>query len=103
MSKALLAICLAALAMSVFPHAASAQQDNQLVLNRGGSTIVVEPYADNIVRVTLSLQKDNALSAPGYGFVDTPSTAKWNHEQTETSDLYRSSRLEVRIASDHNP
>jgi len=89
--------------MSVFPHAASAQQDNQLVLNRGGSTIVVEPYADNIVRVTLSLQKDNALSAPGYGFVDTPSTAKWNHEQTETSDLYRSSRLEVRIASDHNP
>jgi hypothetical protein len=41
--------------------AASAQQENKLALDRTCNTIVVEPYADNIVRVTLSLQRNNAL------------------------------------------
>ena len=30
-------------------------QETRVVLDRGGSTIVLEPYAPNIIRVTLSL------------------------------------------------
>ena len=55
---------------------ASAEQP-QVVLDRGGSTVVLEPYAPNIIRVTLSLQKDPALAAPGFGFVATPSADGW--------------------------
>jgi alpha-D-xyloside xylohydrolase len=83
--------------------AASAQQDNKLILERDGSTIVVEPYADNIVRVTLSLQKANALSPVGYGFSGLPSTAKFTHDHTADADVFRSSRLEVRIATNNKP
>jgi alpha-D-xyloside xylohydrolase len=83
--------------------AASAQQEDKLVLERDGSTIVVEPYADNIVRVTLSLQKANALTPPGYGFTGLPSTANWSHAQTADAEVFRSSRLEVRIAAKGKP
>ena len=31
--------------------------------SRPGETIVLEPYASNIIRITLSLNKDDALSA----------------------------------------
>ena len=48
------------------------QSSTQVVLDRKGETIVLEPYAPNIVRVTLSLQRENALAKPGYGFVGTP-------------------------------
>jgi alpha-D-xyloside xylohydrolase len=82
---------------------ASAQQENKLVLDRDGSTIVVEPYADNIVRVTLSLQEKSALSGPGYGFVSLASGGNWSHEQTENGDVFRSARLEVEIEDHHKP
>ena len=36
-------------------------QETRVVLDRGGSTIVLEPYAPNIIRVTLSLLKQPAL------------------------------------------
>ena len=44
-------------------------QESQVVLTRGGSTIVLEPYAPNILRVTLSLKREPALAAPGYGVI----------------------------------
>jgi hypothetical protein len=37
----------------------------RLELDRKGETIVLEPYAPNILRVTLSLKRDPALAAPG--------------------------------------
>ena len=46
-------------------------QETRVVLDRGGSTIVLEPYAPNIIRVTLSLLKEPALAPPGYGFTAT--------------------------------
>ena len=44
----------------------------RLELDRKGETIVLEPYAPNIVRVTLSLQHDPAVAKPGYGLVAAP-------------------------------
>jgi len=70
-----------------------------VVLDHNGSSIVLEPYAPNIIRVSLSLKKDRAVAAPGYGFVATPTAEGWTHQQTEQEDVYRSSRLIVSVAS----
>ena len=68
-------------------------QQGELVLARDGSTIVLEPYADNILRVTLSLKRETALTAPGYGFVAVPAAAGWRASQTAQTDVYQSGRI----------
>ena len=73
-------------------------QDVPVVLDRDGGTIVLEPYAPNIIRVSLSLRKDRAVAAPGYGFVATPAAEGWKHQQSEEADVYRSARLVVTVA-----
>ena len=69
----------------------------RLELNRTGETIVLEPYAPNILRVTLSLQREPALSTPGYGVVAGPDGAGWNASQTAQADVYRSPRMVVSV------
>jgi alpha-glucosidase/alpha-D-xyloside xylohydrolase len=65
---------------------------------------VLEPYAPNIVRVTLSLEQTPTLAAPGYGFVATPSMQGWSHEQdSEGYDVIRSGRMIVRVAPESLP
>src|SRR5260370_34182096 len=66
-----------------------------LVLQRDGSVIVLEPYAPNIVRVSLSLDRAEAMATPGYGFVAAPSAEGSTYEQSEEGDVYRSPRLTV--------
>jgi alpha-D-xyloside xylohydrolase len=80
-------------------------QTSQIVLDRDGGTIVLEPYAPNIVRVTLSLQKEPATAAPGYGFVANPSAQGWSRQQNAGDDVYRSDRLVVTVAANrpHKP
>ena len=73
----------------------------RIVMDRNGGTVVLEPYATNIIRVTLSLNKDSALAAPGYGFVGKPATEGWTHQQNEQGDVYRSSGLVVKVAVNH--
>lgn len=62
-----------------------------------GSTVVLEAYAPNIIRVMLSLNKDGAPAARGYGFVATPVADGWTHQQSEKGDVCRSSRLIVTV------
>ena len=76
-------------------------ESTQIVLDHEGSTIVLEPYAANIIRVTLSLQKGAATAAPGFGFIATPSSDGWTHARTDRGDVYRSSRLVVDVARSH--
>jgi alpha-D-xyloside xylohydrolase len=77
-------------------------QDNRLVLDRDGRTIVLEPYAPNIIRITLSRTKEAATAAPGYGFVGTPSMEGWSHEQdAEGNVIFRSGQLVVHVSPDH--
>jgi len=83
-----------ALLLSGSAHA----QSSQIVLDRDGGTIVLEPYAPNIVRVTLSLLKDPATAAPGYGFTANPSAQGWSRQQNAEGDIYRSPRLVVDVA-----
>jgi alpha-D-xyloside xylohydrolase len=66
---------------------------SRLELDRKGETIVLEPYAPNVLRVTLSLQHSPAAAKPGYGFVAEPSAAGWTASQTAHDDVFRSSRI----------
>src|ERR1700733_14538233 len=90
MGAALLASTLGGLAMA---------QGGPLVLERAGRTIALEPYAPNILRVTLSIDRAAATGAPGYGFVAKPSAEGWTHERdAEGNDVFRSARMVVRLA-----
>src|SRR5207253_10784794 len=74
-----------------------AHAESQFVMERGRSTIVLEPYAANIVRVTLSRHKEAATAAPGYGFLVLPSATGWNVSRENGSDLLKSERLTVKV------
>jgi alpha-D-xyloside xylohydrolase len=76
-------------------------QDNQVALTQDGSSIVLEPYAPNVIRVTVSRLKDKAAAPPGYGFSGTPSATGWKHEQTAAGNLYKSSRMVVTVEGSH--
>ena len=79
-------------------------QDTRLVVERDGRTIVLEPYAPNIIRVTLSKETNAATAVPGYGFVGTPSMTDWAHQHgADGSEIFSSSRLVVRVAADQLP
>ena len=79
-------------------------QSGPLVLERDGRTISLEPYALNILRVTISTDKAAATAAPGYGFVAKPSSDGWTHERdAEGYEVYRSARMVVRLAPDNLP
>ncbi len=84
---------------ALLPAAPCLAQDpsQRLELDRKGETIVLEPYAPNILRVTLSLKREPALAAPGYGFVATPAAAGWSASQTEQADVYQSARMVVTV------
>ena len=68
-------------------------QEGKVVLTRGTSTIVLEPYAPNILRVTLSLKREPAVAAPGYGLIAAPAAAGWSASQTPKTDVYKSDRI----------
>jgi alpha-D-xyloside xylohydrolase len=75
----------------------------RIVLDRAGSTVLLEPYAPNIIRVSLSMEKEQALAPPGYGFIATPSAEGWTHRQGSEGDAYQSSRLVVTVAPGPRP
>ncbi len=91
-------IFLAALFLLSIPILA---EENRLVLDRGETTIVLEPYAPNVIRVTLSTQKDQALAAPGFGFIAHPSADGWTHHSTDAEEIYESSRMKVSLNAYH--
>ncbi len=68
-----------------------------LVLPYRGATLVLEPYAPNILRVTLSLQRAHALAAPGYGFVAQPNAQGWTRSDSPEGLVYRSSQMVVTL------
>ena len=76
-----------------------AAQNAGVTLEREGSTVVLEPYAPNILRVTMSTMKEEAMSGPGYGIVAKPDAAGWTHETTAAGDTYKSARISVFIAA----
>ena len=69
------------LAIALFGGVMQAQEG--VVLSRGEATVLLEPYAANIVRVSVSLRRADALAGPGYGVVAKASAGGWSKESGE--------------------
>lgn len=83
------------LALSALAPTLAAQR---VVLPRQNATVVLEGYAPNIVRVTLSLDKEFALSAPGVGITAAADPSGWKASTSSSGDTYTSSALSVSVA-----
>jgi alpha-D-xyloside xylohydrolase len=75
----------------------------RLELERGMANVVVEAYAPNIVRVTMSLDKARALMGPGYGVIAKPDAEGWTAATDEQGDVLRSSRMVVNVQGQGKP
>lgn len=65
---------------------------------REEATVLVEPYAPNIVRVTLGLQKPYVEQGPGYGVLAHPAYAGWSTRTGKDGEVLQSSILTVTVA-----
>ncbi len=96
----------AILMMISSPMAKIEAQDHtgRFVLQREDRTIVLEPYAPNIIRVSLSRTQPAALASAGYGFVGTPSLSSWIQDKDAAGyDIVHSARLIIRVAPANLP
>jgi alpha-D-xyloside xylohydrolase len=96
-------VCRGAAAIIFFLAAAASLPAQKLTLTRDDATVVVEPYAPNIVHVTLSLDKARALAAPGYGISATPDTTGWSAASADSGDTLSSSRMMVHVSPQGKP
>ena len=72
-------------------------QEKQVIIEHNGATVMLEAYAPNIVRVTLSTLKDQAIAPPGYGFIAAPTARGWKHETSDKDDTFQSSFMTVTV------
>lgn len=74
------------------------------VLHHGSDTIVLEPYAPNILRVTLSNDAAKAEAPAGYGIIAKPSSTGWERAQDASGDdVFRSGQLVVHVSASPLP
>ncbi|MGC9197882.1 MAG: TIM-barrel domain-containing protein [Acidobacteriaceae bacterium] len=93
-------LVMVAVIMAINLSGAGAQQ---LTLRRGDATVVVQPYAPNVVRVTLSLLKGRALAPPGYGIIAQPQGQGWSVQRGSNGDVLRSPRMVVTVSPQGKP
>ena len=99
----LVRILLAISCLVVMSGVAGGAGAQQLTLQRGKASVVVEAYAPNIVRVTMSLDKARAMAGPGYGILAKPDAAGWTAETNEHGDVLKSSRMVVQVQGQGKP
>lgn len=76
-----------------------ATADPLATLDRHGSKVSIEPYAPNIVRVTIALDTDEATGKPGYGIVAKSDAAGWRHGVDASGDVFRSAAMTLTVAA----
>ncbi|SEM75373.1 alpha-D-xyloside xylohydrolase [Sphingomonas gellani] len=74
-----------------------AMADPLATVDRNGSIVAVEPYAPNIVRVTLAIDRDQADGKPGYGISGSADMAGWTHSTSAAGDVFASSALTLTV------
>ena len=88
----------------VFTTSGMAMPGGPLVLEREGRTISLEPYAPNILRITMRINRAAAAGPPGYGFAAKPTADGWTHERDAKGyEVFRSGRMVVRVAPGNLP
>jgi alpha-D-xyloside xylohydrolase len=73
-------------------------QPAHISVDRGTATVLVEPYAPNIVRVSISSIKKDALAEPGYGIVAHPDYNGWSMTTDRGAAALQSGALRVTLA-----
>ena len=66
-------------------------------VERNGSYVAVEPFAPNIVHVTIGLDRAVMEKTPDYGIVATSSDIGWTHEQGTDGDRFISRGMAVTV------
>jgi len=66
-------------------------------VDRNGAVVAVEPYAPNIVRVTIALDHDLADAAPGYGISAKSNANGWTHSNTAAGDNFTSGAVNLTV------
>lgn len=95
------ALC-AAVSLTGFA-APAALADPLAVLDRNGGLVSVEPYAPNIVRITLAVDRRQVEDKPGYGISGKADGRGWSRQSERGADLFVSSRLSVSVAPQPKP
>jgi len=70
-------------------------ESGRVVLTRYHTTLLLQPYAPNIIRVSISRLKPYALAAPGYGISAKPNAHGWKFAPGSGGGTYRSSRCGI--------
>jgi alpha-D-xyloside xylohydrolase len=66
-------------------------------VNRNGAYIAVEPYAPNIVRITIATDYGTAVAPPGYGLIGGADRRGFTHTENTGGDDFRSGALRLHI------
>lgn len=66
-------------------------------LDRNGGLVSVEPYAPNIVRVTIALDPAQIDAAAGYGISGKPDANGWAHNADASGDTYTASGISLTV------
>ncbi len=82
---------------SLLAFVAPAFAEPMATVDRNGSLVAIEPYAPNIVRVTIALDRDEVKAAPGPGPNAKPNATGWNHRTDATGDVFASSALSLTV------
>ena len=83
--------------------AGAAQAEPMAVLDRYGAYVSIEPYAPNIVRVTISDERDLASAKPGYGFTADSDAKGWTHTTGAAGDVFSAAGLSVEVSPQNWP
>jgi len=98
MKKATRASCKSALVALLFSGIATPVLAAPMaVVERHGASVAIEPYAPNILRVTIATDGDLARAAPGEGPNAQADASGWTHSTDAGGDIFRSGALEVRV------
>ncbi len=77
--------------------AMQANADPLATLDRNGSLVAIEPYAPNIVRVTISLDRTLADAPPGEGPNAKPDANGWTHRTDASGDVFASGAVSLTV------
>ena len=72
-------------------------------VDRNGAIVSVEPYAPNIVRVTIAVDRALADAPPGDGPNATPDPTGWTHASTAGSDVFTSPAISLTVKAEPWP
>jgi len=77
--------------------AGSAMAAPLATVDRNGSLVAIEPYAPNVVRVTIALDHGLSDAKPGYGIVAKSDAAGWSHSTSASGDTFSSNAVSLTV------